>query len=325
MTQYTQLSQDERYEIYAALKSNTSIPQLALEMGRPKSTIYREIDRNSGKRGYRPKQAHLKAQQTRYRKTSDLTNFAYEFISHLLKALWSPEQIAGALSMRGWLDVLSHTWIYDFIRQNKAQGGSLYKCLRRLKKYRKHGFESNDLRGKIANRQSIHCREGVIEQRKRLGDFEGGTIIGKQHKGAVLTLVERKSLYTMMSLLGATRVSKVTIDHCLARLRRAHALSVTFDNGKEFAEHERLKQQGIDTYFADPYKSNQRARNENTNGLIRNEEHCSVKPKSSSFEHITNEQIRYIEDALNSRPRKSLGWYTPSDVMASFYTVALVA
>ena len=105
----------------------------------------------------------------------------------------------------------------------------------------------------------------------------------------------------------------------------SNAYSVTFDNGKEFAEHERLQQRGIDTYFADPYKSIQRARNENTNGLIRYEEHCSVKPKSSSFDDLSHEQIQQIEDALNNRPRKSLGWLTPNEVMASFYTVALAA
>lgn len=103
------------------------------------------------------------------------------------------------------------------------------------------------------------------------------------------------------------------------------ATSVTFDNGKEFAEHERLQQQGIDTYFADPYKSIQRARNENINGLIRHEEHCFVKPKSSSFDGLSDEQIQQIEDALNNRPRKSLGWLTPNEVMAIFYTVALAA
>lgn len=100
----------------------------------------------------------------------------------------------------------------------------------------------------------------MIENRERLGDFEGNTIIGKHHKGALLTLAERKSLYTHIVFLGATRVSSVTIDNCISRLKLSNAYSVTFDNGKEFAEHERLRQQAIDTYFADPYKSIQRAR-----------------------------------------------------------------
>ena len=95
---------------------------------------------------------------------------------------------------------------------------------------------------------------------------------------------------------------------------------MTFDNGKEFSAHRRIGEVGIDTYFADPHQSNQRARNENTNGLIR-----QYLPKSSSFDDVTEAQIQHIEAALNNRPRKSLGWYTPSEVMAGFYTIALAA
>lgn len=160
----------------------------------------------------------------------------------------------------------------------------------------------------------------VIDRRERIGDFEGDTIIGKHHKGALLTLVDRKSLYVHIVHLGKNRLSKPTIDACISRLKLSHAYSVTFDNGKEFAEHERLSQQGIETYFADPYRSNQRARNENTNGLIRH-----FLPKSTSFEQVTYAQIKNIEDKLNHRPRKTLGWRTPSEVMADFHTVALAA
>jgi IS30 family transposase len=145
-------------------------------------------------------------------------------------------------------------------------------------------------------------------------------VIGKHHKGALLTLVDRKSLYVHIVHLGPTRASSKTITCVLDRLRMSHAHSVTFDNGKEFSEHKRITDVGIDTYFTDPYKSIQRARNENTNGSIR-----QYMPKLSSFDDISNEQIEQIEFALNHRPRKTLGWYTPSEVMAGFYTVALAA
>ena len=248
MNQYTQLSQEERYEIYAALKSKTSQAEIARGLNRSPATISREIRRNIGLRNYRAKQAHELSKQRCYRRTSSLTTFAYAYIRHLIEAKWSPDQ------------------------------------------------------------------------RQRIGDFEGDTVIGKHHKGALLTLVERKSLYVHIVHLGATRVSAKTIGHCIDRLKMSHAHSVTFDNGKEFSEHQRLTNQGIDTYFADAYCSNQRARNENTNGLIR-----QYLPKSSSFEHIGQERIQQIEDALNNRPRKSLGWRTPSEVMARFYTVALAS
>ena len=320
MKQYTQLSQDARYEIYAALKSKISLSQIARILNRSKSTISREIQRNQGLRGYRAKQAHEFSRQRRYSRISSLTDFAYAYICYLIEAGWSPQQIASALVVRGWMDVPCHEWIYQYLYKNKTQGGQLYKSLRHQKTYRKRGFKNNDRRGQLANRHSIHERDSVIEQRQRLGDFEGDTVIGKHHKGAILTLVERKSLYVHIVHLGATRISSNTIAHCIARLKMSHAHSVTFDNGKEFSEHQRITNQGIDTYFADAYRSNQRARNENTNGLIR-----QYLPKSSSFEHVTQEQVQAIEDALNNRPRKSLGWQTPSEVMAGFYTVALAA
>ncbi|KAF7275660.1 hypothetical protein GWI33_011451, partial [Rhynchophorus ferrugineus] len=253
MKQYTQLSQDERYEIYAALKSKISLSEIARILNRSKSTISREIRRNQGQRGYRAKQAHDKAQQRCYRKTSSLTDFAYAYIQYLIKACWSPEQIASALIVRGWLDVPCHEWIYQYIYNNKAEGGMLYKFLRHQKTYRKRGFKNHDRRGQLTNRRSIHERDPVIDHRQRLGDFEGDTVIGKHHKGALLTLVERKSLYVHIVHLGETRISSKTIDHCIDRLKMSHASSVTFDNGKEFSEHQRIADQGIDTYFADPY------------------------------------------------------------------------
>ena len=320
MTQYTQLSQDERYEIYAALKSKSSISMLALELGRSRSTIYREIKRNTGLRGYRAKQAQKLTVERRYRSCSEFTDFAIGYIQHLIGLDWSPEQIAGALTRRGWPDVPCHEWIYQYIYQDKANGGHLHQHLRRQKTYRKRGYKNTDRRGQLIDRTSIHCRDEVIDQRLRLGDFEGDTVIGKNHKGALLTLVDRKSLYVHIVHLGATRRSPKTISEALVRLRCSHAYSVTFDNGKEFAEHGRLTQAGIETYFADPYRSNQRARNENTNGLIR-----QYLPKSSSFDHILDKDIEHIELKLNHRPRKSLGWFTPSEIMASFYTVALAA
>jgi IS30 family transposase len=219
-----------------------------------------------------------------------------------------------ALKARGWIGVPSHEWIYQYIYKDKANGGDLHKCLRSQKTYRKRGLKNNDRRGQLANRTSIHCRSKEIDQRERIGDFEGDTVIGKNHKGVLLTLVDRKSLYVHIVHLGRTRQSNHTITQCIERLKLSHAHSVTFDNGKEFSEHERLTHQGIATYFADSYKSNQRARNENTHGLIR-----QFLPKSSSFENVTEVQIRAIEDNLNNRPRKTLGWSTPSEVMAGFF------
>ena len=319
MTNYTHLSQDERYDIYLDLNSGLSKTEIARKHNRHRSTLYRELSRNKGLRGYRPKQAHEMSRQRRYQTSSTLTSFALDYIRHLLCEKWSPEQIGGALMARGWLDVPSYEWIYQFIYKDKKQGGDLYTHLRQQKTYRKRGYKNNDRRGSIRNRRSIHERDELINQRKRLGDFEGDTIIGKGHKGAVVTLVDRKSLYLMMSPL-AFRTSAATIEQCKVHLKYNHAYSVTFDNGKEFASHRELDAMGIEVYFADPYHSNQRARNENTNGLIR-----QYLPKSMALDQVSLEQTDVIAAALNNRPRKSLNWLTPAEVMASFYTVALAA
>jgi len=318
MTYYTQLSMEERYTIYAELKIGSSINEIARKLARNPSTISREVTRNQGLRGYRPKQAHNLSQARRYQQQSSLTAFAYAFIAHLLSLKWSPAQISGALRARGWLDVPSHEWIYQFIYHDKANGGCLYQHLRCQKAYRKRGFANQDRRGQIANKRSIHLRDSLIEQRLRLGDFEGDTIIGKHHKGAILTLVDRKSLYTHIKLLGITRGAEMTMNACIELLTASHAHSVTFDNGKEFAQHQRLDKHCIDAYFADPYHSNQRARNENTNGLIR-----QYLPKSSRFDKVTEQDIAFIAYSLNHRPRKTLNWFTPNEVMGGFYTVAL--
>lgn len=318
MKQYPQISKEERYTISLDLKSGFSYREIARRLGRSPSTISREIARNKGLRGYRYRQAQRLADERRHRKPALLTEFALAYIEHLLELKWSPEQISGALSTKGWLDVPCHEWIYQYVYQDKALGGELHRHLRHQKRYRKRALSGQDRRGQIIGRQSIHLRDEVINKRQRLGDFEGDTVIGKAHKGAILTLVDRKSLYVHIMPLGVHRKSVNTIDGCLEKLKLSHAHSVTFDNGKEFAQHERLSQQNIAVYFADAYCSNQRARNENTNGLIR-----QYLPKRTAIDKLTSLQTDKIANDLNHRPRKSLGWFTPEQVMAGFYTVAL--
>ena len=188
--------------------------------------------------------------------------------------------------------------------------------LRHPKPYRKHGTAANEKRGRIPNRRSIHEREAQADNCTHIGHHEGDTVIGRNHKGALLTLVERKSLFTHIAAM-PNRKSSSTISHCIQQLRSAGARSVTFDNGKEFAEHERLNEFGIDTYFADPYHSWQRGKNENTNGLIR-----QYLPKWAKLDKVTQAEAEWIAQRLNNRPRKSLGWQTPSEVFAGVNNLA---
>lgn len=164
-----------------------------------------------------------------------MNDFAISYLRDLITLAWSPKQIAGALKHRGWLNVPSHEWIYQHIYQDKAKGGYLHRHLRHQKTYCKRGYKNTDRRGQLIDRTSIHYRNKVIDKYQRLGDFEGDTVIGKNHKGALLTLVKRKSLYVHIVHLGQTRTSAKTISCTLACLRSSHAYSVTFDNDKEFS------------------------------------------------------------------------------------------
>lgn len=218
----------------------------------------------------------------------------------------------------GWLNVPSHEWIYQHIYRDKRAGGALHTHLRCQKTYRRRSLLGNDRRGQIPNKTSIHLRPVEIEHRQRVGDIEGDTIIGRHHQGAVLTLLERKSLYLWLKPLGR-RTARATAVACTEALAGVRPHSITFDNGKEFTMHQAMAVgTGADIYFADAYQSNQRARNENSNGLIR-----QYLPKSMRLDALDPVYVAQIARALNTRPRKTLGWKTPEQVLSSFTVVAL--
>jgi len=183
MSGYTQLTREERYQIYILKKDNYSQTQIAELLKRDKSTIYRELRRNQGLRGYRPKQAHNLALARRYSKArSRLGREIWQQVEALVRQEWSPEQIVGRLEMEQ--DVrISHEWIYQYIYADKHSGGDLYRYLRGQKKRRKR-YGSYDRRGIIPNQVSVDERPAVVDTRGRLGDWEGDTVIGKQHQAA---------------------------------------------------------------------------------------------------------------------------------------------
>lgn len=323
MKHYHHLTQEQRYIISTEMRTTKSHSQIAREIGLSRQTLWREVNRNTGLRGYRPKQAHDKAMQrqqtaAQQRQSHQLTAFGLAYIEHLIHQRWSPAQIHGGLTAMGWLNVPSHEWIYQYIYRDKRQGGDLHTHLRCQKTYRKRSMAGNDRRGQIPNKTSIHLRPVEIEQRQRLGDIEGDTIIGRHHQGAVLTLLERKSLYVWLKPL-VRRTAQATAAACVDALAVVKPHTVTFDNGKEFTQHLQIAcGTGADIYFADAYQSNQRARNENSNGLIR-----QYLPKSMRLDNVDPAEIMCIQLALNTRPRKTLGWKTPEQVLSGFTVVAL--
>jgi transposase, IS30 family len=194
MNPYHPLTQEQRYLINAEMKTDKNLGQIALDVGGSRQTLWRERKRNKGLRGYRPPQAQRLAEARRHSLTQPITAFGLAFIHHKLSLGFSPEQIHGGLTAIGWQAVPSHEWLYQHIYRDKAQGGTLHTHLRCQKTYRKRHLIGQDRRGHSAGRVSIHERPGCIDARSRIGDIEGDTIIGRHHKGAVLTWVERKSL-----------------------------------------------------------------------------------------------------------------------------------
>ena len=319
MRKYQQLTEDDRIEIYAMKQAGNSQARVAQLLGVHRSTISRELARNTGLRGYRPKQAHHWATERRLtaRKAVKMTPETVAYIERKIHQEHSPEQIAGRMkvdpSYHG--PTVSHECIYQHIWQDQAAGGTLYKQLRIVghKKKRKR-YGKRDFRGKIPNRVGIEHRPKIVETKKRLGDWEADTLIGKHHRGAVISVVERKSQFT---LLGAvTYKTAEAVQHQLVkRLRpyRRRVHTITTDNGREFAGHETLARKlQAKVYFADPYRAWQRGLNENINGLIR-----QYLPKKTDLRHVTEEQLQFIMNRLNHRPRKTLGFKTPYEVFCN--------
>jgi len=320
MKHYSQLTLEQRYGIYTLLKIGLTQSKIAEEIGIHKSTISRELKRNRGGRGYRPKQAEAFAKerhQAKVRPRIDGSTWAY--IEQLLYKEWSPEQISGWMK-KNMAVTVSHEWIYQYVLKDKLAGGSLYLHLR-CKKKRKKRYGSNDRRGNLKNRISIDERPAVVDTRNRLGDWEADTIIGKAHKQAIVSMTERKSGLAL--IYKVDRRTKGNTEKAMKRLLSPvsdQVYTITSDNGKEFANHEQIaKRLKCDFYFAHPYSSYERGTNENTNGLIR-----QYFPKNRDFRTITDKEIIHAMKRLNNRPRKRLGYKTPNEVFFGLgITVAL--
>ena len=309
MRTYTQLTREQRYQLSALLKMGDSQTEIAEVIGMHKSTISREIRRNRGQRGYRPKQAHYMAKERHKKPAPRIQVETWELIESKLREDWSPEQISERLKRDKDIQV-SHESIYLYILADKRAGGNLHKHLRCQKKRRKR-YGSYDRRGKLPNRVSIDERPGIVDRRQRIGDWEVDTIIGKGRRQAIVTLTERKSRFALLRKVDrrkAELVGEAVID--LLRPVADCAHTITADNGKEFSEHERIaKELDIDFFFAHSYSAWERGSNENMNGLVR-----QYIPKNRDLASVTEEELTKIINKLNHRPRKCLDFKTPFEV-----------
>jgi IS30 family transposase len=316
---YTQLTRERRYQIYALKRAGQNQTEIAMLVSCHKSTISRELRRNCGAKGYRPYQANELAydrQCAAYR--ARIAWQTWQQVERLLRQDWSPQQIAGRLKLEQQARV-SHEWIYLYVYADKRRGGTLHQHLRSQKKQRKR-YNGYIRRGQIPNRLSIEKRPKIVADKRRFGDWEADTIVGARHKGGLLSLVERKSKLTRLRKL-ATKSAAEMKDRSIALLAplatRVH--TITVDNGKEFCDHE-LIAAGLQAriYFAHPYASWERGLNENTNGLVR-----QYFPKKYHFAKLTDKDVQQVEDLLNNRPRKTLGYRTPNEVFFKQRSVAL--
>ena len=306
---YNQLTQEQRYQIYALLKIGHNQTEIAAVIGTHKSTVSRELRRNKGLRGYRPKQAHNKALQRRNHSRKRILPEAWELIETKLRLEWSPEQVSGWLDRHYGIQV-SHEWIYQYILADKQAGGDLFRHLRCQKKRRKR-YGRYDRRGKLPNRRSIEERPAIVEERQRLGDWEVDTIIGKRRRHAIVTLTERKSRFSLLAKV-EQRTAEQVREAMISLLQPVadHLHTLTADNGKEFAEHERIAAElHADFFFAHPYAAWERGANENMNGLVR-----QYIPKSRDLSSVSNKDLSYIMNRLNHRPRKCLDFQSPFEV-----------
>jgi IS30 family transposase len=310
------LTYEQRCQIYAYLKSGFSKRAIGRFLGCCHSTIVREVNRNGGKRGYRIKQAQSTADKRRMSASSAPRKLTSENV-HLIRTILfdtqaSPRQISGRLEVQ-YGKRISHETIYKFIWKDKESGGDLYKNLRRrAKKYNKRAGKTAG-RGLIPNRVDIDQRPEIVEKKERFGDFELDTIVGANHQGAIVSIVDRASKYTYLNLVaqGTAENIRVAITQKLALPSQKSLIQTyTADNGKEFAAHEKIVEElGGSFYFAKPYHSWERGLNEHTNGLVR-----QYFPKGTDFTILTHEAVAEVERKLNNRPREVLNFKTPAEV-----------
>ena len=308
------LNFEERGVLYRLRKERKNQAEIARVLGRDPSTICRELQRNTGGRGYRPKQAQRKAEERRLKcrpphKMDDPRVSAY--VQRRLKWFWSPDQISRRTESEFSQDPdrrLSHQTIYNWIEQQEDRR-DWEQCLRRGG--RRLGPTK---RGQLPACASIEGRPKIVDQRRRYGDWEGDTVVGKGRRSGVLTAVERKSGYLCAAKLNSLQSDAVVqgAGRRMGKLPRELRRTATFDNGKEFAQHQTLAELlGLRVFFAKPYCAWQRGTNENTNGLLR-----QFFPKGTDFTRISHREVARAEKLLNERPRRRLGYRTPAEVLA---------
>jgi IS30 family transposase len=313
------LTREQRYTISVMYRQGCTQKMIAEAISKDKSVVSRELKRNANDKGkyfFTCAQQMADMRKERYACPRKFTASMQAFVREkIVSEQWSPKQICGFAGRQG-ISIVSHERIYRFIREDKLKGGDLWKHTRHRLKHRKRPVGGKQIT--IKNKVSIEERPAIVDAKTRCGDWEIDTIIGKDGKGAILTITERRTGFLLMEKLPegkhADALAKAVVRILFAYKRNVH--TITSDNGSEFAGHEYIaKMLNADFYFAHPYSSWERGLNEYTNGLIR-----QYIPKSTDFNLYSNDFIRLVQNKLNTRPREKLNFFTPSKIFyASLY------
>lgn len=315
MKKYNHISRTQRIELATLHRNGYSVNQISKQLKLHRSTVYRELKRNSRPRGsYEAYYANnlSEIRKERFAKNRKFTSKMIILIKEKLEnQQWSPEQING-YCIQNNIPMVSHERIYQYIYQEKENGGKLFEHLRTgKKKYKKRYGKHKNRKIIIKNKVSIDDRPEIINNKERYGDWEIDTIIGKNHKGAIVTVVERKSSFILIRKLKGKNASELAIETIRLMMPYKELVhSITSDNGLEFANHEYIAQKlNAQFYFAHPYSSWERGLSEYSNKLIR-----QYIPKKSSFNEFSTDYLNEVNIKLNNRPRKILNFNSPLNV-----------
>jgi IS30 family transposase len=314
---HKQITFEQRYAIEHMLKEKHSKKSIISTLGLVESTFYRELKRNSKKRVYDAKHANMLAEERR--KTGHYKCVFTDGMEKIIKEKmvnfqWSPEQIVGWCKNEA-IKMVSHERIYQYVLKDKQSGGFLFRHLRTGQKIYKKRYGSKDRRGVIPNKISIDDRPEIVQNKERAGDFEIDLIIGANHKGALLTIVDRKTSFVLIEPLkskGAEEVTKALYNALIPY--KQWTKTITSDNGKEFALHEQIAAKlELAYYFAHPYSSWERGLNEYTNKLIQ-----QYFPQKMELDNVSVKANFIVMNKLNSYPSKIYGFITANYLFSKY-------
>jgi len=310
---YRQLTSEERYRISALRQESYCPAAIARRLGRHRSTISRELQRNCSPwdGSYRPSKAQEQAngRRSRSRRNQRFGGRDWRLVESLLRRDWSPDQVSGYLRKTGELGI-SHETIYRYVWADRSKGGALHRHLRCAPKKRRKRYGRYDSRGRLAGKRHLSERPAAVERRQAVGHWEIDTVMGVGNDHCIVTLVERATGYVLIGKLRSRNAGELT-RRTIALIRRSSRpfKTITADNGTEFHSYKQIEYAtGVKFYFATPHHAWERGTNENTNGLVR-----QYLPKRTSMAHVTQRDCNRITKKLNTRPRKRYDYDTPEE------------